>query len=143
MTSFAELGVKVTNRTFKTMRASVGQVDLSNSQTTRIDLLLPKKSALHVSMRKESWGDAVVKVFKKEVQTGDAEFDRLVYISTDTPEATAAFLQPDDVRAAVGLLIETGGVLEIDGDRVMAEVIGHEQHADDITLVKVVAALLV
>jgi hypothetical protein len=126
------------------MSASVGQVDISNSQTTRFELLLPKKTELKVGMRKESWGDAVVKIFKKEIQTGDAEFDKLVYISTDTPEATAGFLKADDVRAAVGLLIETGGVLEIDGDRVTAEAVGHiqEREGDDITLVKIVAALL-
>jgi hypothetical protein len=45
---------------------------------------------------------------------------------------------------AVGLLIETGGILEIDGVRVRADIVGHvqENEADDLTLVKVVAALL-
>lgn len=141
MTSLASLGVQIKNRTFHTRTIKVGQLDVSKEETTRFELGLPKKTALRVSMRKESWGDAIVKVFKKELQTGDAEFDRLVYISTDTPEATAAFLKSDDIRAAVGLMIETGGLLEIQGDQVIAHSVGRE-HGEDMTLVKIVQALL-
>ncbi len=52
--------------------------------------------------------DKLTKLFKKELQTGDAEFDKLVYITTDTPNETAAFLQSPEIRAAIALAIDTG-----------------------------------
>jgi hypothetical protein len=55
MTTLAQLGVRVTGRTFQTTRASVGQIDVSSSVTTRFDLELPRPTALEVGMRKESW----------------------------------------------------------------------------------------
>jgi hypothetical protein len=138
--TFAELGVTVTH-SFQTTTVSAGGVDLSNNERTKIEMVLPRPSPVRASFRKESWGDAVVKVFKKELQTGDPDFDKLVYISTDTPEATAAFLKPDDIRAKLGLCIETGGSLEVDGTRVVAVASGHDRR-DDPALVDIVRALL-
>jgi hypothetical protein len=144
MATFESLGVQV-ERSFHSSSTSVGagglNVDLSSSQTTRFVLTLPKPSKLRAAFRKESWGDAIVKVFKKELQTGDKEFDDLVYITTDTPETTAAFLESTDNRNAIALSIETGGAIEIEADRVVAHSVGHES-GDDQTLVKIIEALL-
>ena len=120
---------------------SAGDVDLSSSEKTRIEMVLPRPSPVRATFRKESWGDAVVKIFKKEIQTGDKAFDDLVYIATDTPEATRAFLASDDVRKKLELCVETGGSLEVNGTRVVAYVTGHDTK-DDPALVDIVWALL-
>ncbi|MBI5534407.1 MAG: hypothetical protein HY898_16910 [Deltaproteobacteria bacterium] len=144
MTSFADLGVQV-QRSFVTNRSSLNagglNVSLSNEQTTKYVLTLPRPSPIRASFRKESWGDALVKIFKKEIQTGDAEFDKLIYISTDTTEETTAFLRSPELRNALALAVDTGGPVEIDAARVTAYSIGHD-NKDDPTLVRIVAALL-
>jgi len=140
MKTFAALGVEV-KRSFQSSGVAVGGVEVSSSEKTRLTMKLPRPSAVRASFRKESWGDAVVKIFKKELQTGDKEFDDLVYISTDTPEATAAFLKPDDLRRKLALCIETGGALEVDGTSLTAYATGHDS-ADDPALVEIVQALL-
>lgn len=143
MTTFSELGVQV-KRSFHSSTMTVGAVDISNKETTRLQLTLPRPSKLRASFRKESWGDAIVKVFKKEIQTGDKEFDDLVYITTDTPEETKAFLTKDDVRNAIALNIDTAGSIEIDGARVVAHVAGRDSGdgGDDQSVVTIVRAAL-
>lgn len=140
MKTFAALGVRV-KHTLQSSSVSAGGVDISSSEKTKIDMLLPKPSPVRASFRKESWGDAVVKVFKKELQTGDKSFDDLVYISTDTPEETRRFLAVDDIRQKLALCIETGGSLEVDGTSVTAYATGHDK-SDDPALVDIVQALM-
>lgn len=144
MRTLLDLGVTV-QRSLITNESSVTiggtAVSQTNDKLTKLSMTLPKASPVRASFRKESWGDAIVKVFKKELQTGDAEFDKLVYITTDTPNETAAFLQSPEIRAAIALAIDTGGPIEIDGTHVVAHSIGHDQ-GDDPTVVKIVEALL-
>lgn len=140
MPTFQELGIQV-QHTFQTSSMSAGSVQLTSKQTTKVTLTLPRPSPISASFRKESWGDSVVKVFKKELQTGDKEFDDLVYVSTDSPEATAAFLQKPEIRRAIGLCIETGGPLEIEGTRMVGTIVGHDKK-EDPDLVTIAAALL-
>lgn len=139
--TLASLGVQV-RKTAQTSTMNAGTVALSNSETTRYDMRLPVSTKLKASFRKESWGDALVKVFKKELQTGDAEFDKLVYISTDTLDRTRAFLTAE-VLKHVGFTIEMGGTLEIDDASVVAVSGGHDAPGeDDRTVVALVQALL-
>lgn len=144
MTTFESLGVQV-ERTFKTSSTSLNaggvNVDLSSNETTKFTLTLPKEAKVRASFRKESWGDTIVKVFKKELQTGDKEFDDLVYITTDTPDETKALLESTDVRNDISLAIETGGPIQVEGAQVIAHSVGHES-GDDPTLVRLVQALL-
>ncbi|CAN5259066.1 hypothetical protein BH09MYX1_BH09MYX1_55810 [soil metagenome] len=144
MTKLVDLGVTV-QRSFISHQSSITiggtHVSQTNDQLTKLTMTLPKPSVIRASFRKESWGDAVVKIFKKELQTGDAEFDKLVYITTETPSETAAFLQSPETRAAIALAIDTGGPIEIDGTTMIAHSIGHDQN-DDPTVVKIVETLL-
>ena len=139
--TLAGLGVQV-EKVVQTSTLSTGGVDLSRSEVTRYQMRLPVSPQLKASFRKESWGDAVVKVFKKELQTGDAEFDKIVYISTDTPERTSAFLTPE-MRQAVAFTVEMGGTLEIDNELVVAVSGGGDAPGeDDRTVVALVRGLL-
>lgn len=133
------LGAQV-RRSFVSNSFAAGGVQVSSSQLTRLEIILPRPTPIQASFRKESWGDAIVKVFKKELQTGDAEFDKLVYISTDTPEKTAAFLTAE-LRSAIGLTVDTGGSVEIDGAKVIAHSVGHSDE-DDASILQIVRALL-
>lgn len=115
---------------------------MSGQDVTRYNMRLPVSPRLQASFRKESWGDSLVKVFKKELQTGDAEFDKLVYISTDTPTRTQAFLTTD-VRNAIAYMLDTGGSLEINNEEVSAVSGGIDApNQDDQTVLKIVRALL-
>ena len=103
---------------------------------------LPVSTGLQASFRKESWGDSLVKIFKKELQTGDPAFDKLIYISTDTLERTRAFLTPE-VREAISFTVDMGGSVEIAGDAVTALSGGIDAPGeDDRTIVRLVKLLL-
>jgi len=103
------MGVQV-HKVVQTGTISTGGVDLSRNEVTRYQMRLRVSPQLKASFRKESWGDALVKVFKKELQTGDAEFDKLVYISTDTPERTSAFLTPE-MRQAIAFAVDMRSIV--------------------------------
>lgn len=113
-----------------------------NEEVTRYEMRLPVSPRLEASFRKESWGDSLVKVFKKELQTGDPAFDKLVYISTDTLERTRAFLTPE-MQEAISFTIDMGGTLEIDNENVVAVSGGIDAPGeDDRTVLKIVRGLL-
>jgi len=140
-TTLAGMGVQV-QKVVQTATISSGAVDLSRNEVTRYQMRLPVSPQLKASFRKESWGDALVKVFKKELQTGDAEFDKLVYVSTDTPERTSAFLTPE-MRQAIAFTIDMGGTLEIDNELVVAVSGGSDAPGeDDRTVLIMVRGLL-
>lgn len=79
---------------------------------------LPSDSGVRAGFAKEGLKSTVIKLFKEELQTGDAEFDDAVYITTDTEAATAAFLAHEDVRAVITDILMTGGSLSVDGETV-------------------------
>ena len=115
---------------------------MSGQEVTRYNMRLPVSTRLQANFRKESWGDGIVKVFKKELQTGDAEFDKLVYISTDTPTRTQAFLTTE-MRSAIAYMLDTGGSLEINNENVSAVSGGIDApDQDDKTVLTIVRALL-
>ena len=141
-TTLAAMGVQA-RKIAQTGAAMAAGSLVANTEVTRYEMRLPVSTRIRAAFRKESWGDAVVKVFKKELQTGDAAFDKLVYISTDTPERTLAFLTPA-IREAITFTLETGGCLEIDDETVVAVSGGLDSPGaeDDRTVVKIVRALL-
>jgi hypothetical protein len=79
-------------------------------------------------------GKKLIKLFKKELQTGDPIFDDEIYISTDTPDETRKFLD-DEVRNAIGVCVTTGGPIEIDGTTVTIRLPGDEQGEPNDVLV--------
>jgi hypothetical protein len=70
-------------------------MQLSEKETTEVTLTLPRATAVAATFSKEGIGKKLVKIFKKELQTGDQAFDDAIYISTDTPELTKALLSSD------------------------------------------------
>ena len=62
-----------------------------------------------------------MKLFKKELQVGDKTFDDVVYVSTDTPTETAAFLANGDIQTTILLAVTDGGSIEIEGQQMTAK----------------------
>jgi len=129
-------------RSFKSSSTSIGGMEVSAKETTELSLLLPRPSPLKARFGKEGMLNKLGKLFKKELQTGDAGFDKAIYISTDTPDETRAFLANDEVRAAIQLSVETGGPITVDGAAVTIELMGRHEDGDDPQVVTIVRALL-
>jgi hypothetical protein len=125
MSELDKLGIKV-ERVHQTSSTSMQGVELGSSDTTKLTLTLPSAVKIKARFTPESMGKKVIKLFKKEVQTGDAHFDSEIYISTDTPEETKAFLD-EDVRNAIGFVVTTGGPLEIHETTLSIVLTGNEQ----------------
>jgi hypothetical protein len=125
MSELDKLGIKV-ERVHQTSSTSVQGVELGSNETTKLTLTLPTPVKIKATFTPESVGKKVIKLFKKEVQTGDAHFDSEIYISTDTPEETMAFLD-EDVRNAIGFIVTNGGPLEIHDTTLSIIVAGNEQ----------------
>ena len=141
MGQLEDQGIMV-KRSFKSSSTSVHGMELSAQETTELSILLPRPSALKAKFGKEGFMNKLGKLFKKELQTGDAAFDSAIFISTDTPDETKAFLANDQVRGAIQLSVETGGPITIDGEAVTIELLGHHEDGDDPQVVTIVRALL-
>lgn len=139
MSELSSLCTKV-ERSFNTQSTQVNGITVSSKTTTRFALRLARAARLTASFSPEGLGKKLIKLFKKELQTGDAAFDDAVYVSTDTPEATAAFLQDPSVRALIGELVESGPV-EIEGEVIGCEVPGKVE-SDPADLARLVRAVL-
>lgn len=135
------MGIQV-QRQFKTSSSSLNGMEVSHNETTEMRLTLPQASAVKARFSKEGVGKKLVKLFKKELQTGDAAFDSAIYIETDTSDATKTFLASDKVRDVIKLLVETAGPVMIDGATLTLEVFGH-QDGDDANATALAEALLV
>ena len=114
------------DRSFQTTSTKVNGVELSSKTTTRFTLGLPKTAPFTASFRGEGVMEKITKIFKKELQTGDAEFDKQVYITTDTPEATRSFLGNESARLLIGGFVRAGGV-ELEGTTITLSVDGREE----------------
>jgi hypothetical protein len=101
----------------------VNGVVVSSKTVTRFTLLLERDTRLKVVFKPEGLVEKVVKLFKKELQTGDAAFDAAISISTDTPDETTRFLGDENTRLLIQALVR-GGSVEIDGTSVKAGVEG-------------------
>jgi hypothetical protein len=143
MATLEQLGVTVA-RSFNTETSStqVGGIELSSSEkkTTRLTLGLPKEAKIKAEFCTESFAKKLIKIFKKEIQTGDQVFDDAIYISTETPEATAQFLTNADLRMTILALVESGPI-QISGKTVTAVVADHS-HDEDPGVVRLLSALL-
>jgi hypothetical protein len=141
MSELETLGVAVT-RSYADSSTQVNGVTVSSKETTVLSMTLPKPATIKATFSSEGLGKKIVKLFKKELQTGDAAFDAAVYISTDTPEATKKFLDADAVRAAIAITIAAGGSFEVGGTEAKLVVGGHQdaEDADTLTIVRAILA---
>lgn len=106
--------------TSHTSSTSVGGIEVASKTTWTCTHIwtLPQSTQIQASFAREGFTKKLVKLFKKELQVGDPTFDDLVYISTDTRDATAALLAAEDLRGVIKQLLLAGGGLSIDGDKV-------------------------
>lgn len=143
MSELQALGVVVEKREKITNSTSVSGMELSGSVTTKLVLVLPSASPLAVTFSKEGFGRKLTKLFKKEIQTGDAAFDSAIYISTDSFEATKQFLTSADLRAAIDFCVQAAGPVEIDSNRITLEVPGHDDDVPPqvVTIARAVIAI--
>ncbi len=88
----------------------VSGIRVSSSETTELTVELPKKPAVQASFATENLARKFLKLFQSELQTGDRSFDDAVYIRTTTPEATAAWLASERVRATIAEHVAAGTV---------------------------------
>jgi hypothetical protein len=61
------------------------------------------------------------KLFKKEIQTGDALFDEHVHVKTATEDATTKLLDSSEVRTVIERVVSEGGAVAIDDKTVTIE----------------------
>jgi hypothetical protein len=87
---------------------------------------LPKSTGVEATFAFEGITQRLVKIFKKEIQTGDALFDEHVHIKTDTTEATEKLLESPELRQIVEGIVSGGGAVEIDGADVKVELRGQD-----------------
>jgi hypothetical protein len=127
MSELAKLGVEVTQQ--------------ARGENTELVFTLPRALDVRASFAPESLATKVRKVFKHEIQVGDAIFDDAVNIRTDTEKATVALLEQEDVRAAIESLVVNNGVLELDGKQAKVELPG--KHGSDNELAMNIVRVLV
>ena len=122
-------------------------VEILGQKTTTEFLIttmtLPAAPKVQASFSREGLVNKVVKLFKKEIQVGDKTFDDLVYISTDTPAETAAFLQSPQIQNTIMLAATSGGSFVIEGQRVVAKYpySGSNEDADVFNFVRALLAV--
>lgn len=128
---------------FQTSSTEISGMQLSEKETTEVTLTLPRATAVAATFSKEGIGKKLVKIFKKEMQTGDTAFDDAIYISTDTPEPTKALLSSDVVRELITLHVGTAGPIEIQGSTVKLVLAGRQDVEDPaaVTLARALLAL--
>lgn len=128
---------------FQTSSTEINGLQLSEKETTEVTLTLPRATAVAATFSQEGIGKKLVKIFKKEMQTGDKPFDDAIYISTDTPEPTKALLSSESVREVIRLHVGTAGPIEISGTTVKVILAGRQDVEDPgvVTIARAVLAL--
>lgn len=138
MSDLAALGVAVKKR----FVSSAGEeVDAATAELTELVFTLPKSTNVEATFAFEGLTARLVKIFKKEIQTGDGLFDTHVHIKTDTTPETTKLLESSDLRAIIEGIVSGGGAVEIDGALVKVQLPG-QQELDANTTEHFVAALL-
>jgi len=134
MATFAELGV--------TAERSLPAEDSRRLvETVVLVVTLPREVAVQATFSKERVQHKISKLFTKELQTGDPDFDDEIFVRTDTPEATAAFLASRDIRNILLDCVSLAGPVEIDGATVRI-VVAEQAVKEDPNVCRLLAALL-
>jgi hypothetical protein len=95
---------------------------------------LPKSTGVEATFSFEGLTERLVKIFRKEIQTGDALFDEHVHIKTDTTDATEKLLESSELRAIVEGIVAGGGAVEIDGASVKVELKDRTELEPDVEM---------
>ena len=116
-------------------------IDLGNKSTVRYIWSIPGGTKVQGSFSHENLDTKVVKIFKKELQTGDKMFDDLVYIKTSDKDSMAQFLQSQQMRTIISDIIEDGGKIVIDRNQVVYEVTNGASPKQKFEMATVIATL--
>jgi hypothetical protein len=82
----------------------------------------PYPSEIHANLQYEGLKAKMVKIFEKEIQVGDKEFDDAVWIHTNTPDTAGAFFRLSGVQSAILSMITANGEIDIDDAKVYVKV---------------------
>src|SRR5687768_9034557 len=96
--TFESLGVDVAarEREIKVLEVAGARHE---SDLAVLHLRLPLVPRVQATFSGEDLGDRLMKIFTRELQTGNKGFDDAVYVSTTTPDEVAALLQSEDIRS--------------------------------------------
>ncbi len=106
---------------------------------------LPYSTGVQASFEQERLRHKLVKLFKGEVNAGDARFDSAVFVTTETAPTTALLLADATARQAILAVVEDGGFVEIEQTRVRVVNVGNTPagaHLDDAQVAGLIEALL-
>ncbi len=103
------------------------EVDAAAAQVTELAFTLPKSTNVQASFELEGLGKRLVKIFKRELQTGDGLFDAHVHIHTETEDETSKLLESEELRAIIEGIVSDGGAVEVDGALVKVELVGQTE----------------
>jgi hypothetical protein len=84
-------------------------------------ITLGRSTGVRATFGPEGLSATFGKLFKKELQTGDALFDEHVHVKTETEDATANLLESEDVRTVIERVVSEGGAVAIDDKTVTFE----------------------
>jgi len=107
----AALGVQV-QRVDKKQPSMTGRIDRQRTLT----ITLPAPSEVNARFMREGLLERAKKLFVREVEVGSTLFDDLIYVVTDTHDATTRLLGKQRVQQALLLLIDETRHVEIDGN---------------------------
>jgi hypothetical protein len=138
MSALGSLGVTLQRRF---LSGSGDETTEQSAELTELAFTLPKSTEVQATFAQEGLGDKLLKIFKREIQTGDGLFDEAVHIKTDTADATSSLLESKDIRAVIERIIASGGSLEIDGAIVKIEMPGRHELEEEVTMLLVTALL--
>ncbi len=113
-----------TYKDFQTSSSSsvnLGGIDITTSSTSgmRYEWQLPSDTGIQAAFTQEKIGKKLLKIFTKEIQTGEKAFDDAVYISTKSSEQTTALLSEQKIRDIIFSVVSAGGTISVEGQRLV------------------------
>jgi hypothetical protein len=100
-------------------------------------ITLGKSTGVQATFGAEGIAQRFGKLFKKEIQTGDALFDEHVHVKTATEDATVKLLDSTEVRTVIERIVSDGGAVAIEDKNVTIEL------PDGVTLEQTLVSALV
>ncbi len=90
--------------------------------------LLPARPSVQASFVHEGLRQKLGKLFTRELETGDEDFDKAVFIATTTPAETRALLARPEALEAIYTAVTHGGLVTIDGNLLEGKVLWPLDH---------------
>lgn len=138
---------KVAHSSTSTM-FSIGPVKIpvtsSSSGSTRYRFILPEPPRFLVSFAPERARHKLIKVFRKELQLNEPDFDSAVYIDTDDDDDVAKFLENGATRRLVHDIVAAGGQVAASEKKVNVVIADgeHSAHEEQLMAAMMLAAIM-